>query len=95
MKLKYKIIIIAITIIALSVWMISEGILSNNPAMMCYKAFNCVPSDASFLSCIDSDVQDTTTSIIKYCADPELVEVTEGSSVKIKMPDGTMIIVGS
>lgn len=92
-RLRYKITIIVVISTSLLIWMVSGGILSNNPTMICYQAFDCVPSDISFLSCIYSDMQGI--SVVDYCADPELVKITEGGSVKIKMPSGKTLVVGN
>ena len=94
MKTKYKILLIVIVSVGLSSWLVSGGIFSDNPIMMCYRIFDCVPSDIAFLSCISSDVVDDKT-VIDYCADPKLVDITEHASVTVKLPSGKVITRGN
>lgn len=96
MKTRYKLVIIAMGVMIFLGWTVTEGSLSSHPTMMCYDIMGCSPiGNYDFLSCIASEVSSDGRSVMEYCGDPQLVEITERGSVKVKLPDGTMVVGGN
>ena len=81
-------------ICGLSSWLVTGGIFSDNPTMMCCQVFDCMLSDIAFLSCISSDVIEDKT-VIDYCADPKLVDITEHAGVTVNLPSGKVVSRGN